>query len=63
MQEPKDTTYVNDDSTDTIVLTTNIEKGTYELDRDARVGGLAYLLKPLQDIIDALYVFNEQSRI
>jgi hypothetical protein len=45
------------------VLTTDIEKGTYELDRDARVAGLAYLLKPLQDTIDELYVFNEQSRI
>lgn len=37
MQEPEDTTYVNDDSVGTIVLTTNIEKGTYKLDRDARV--------------------------
>jgi hypothetical protein len=63
MQEPEDTTYINDDSADTIVLTTDIEKGTYELDRDARVAGLAYLLKPLQDTIDELYVFNEQSRI
>jgi hypothetical protein len=63
MQELKDTTYVNDGSANTIVLTTNIEKGTYKLDRDACVAGLAYLLKPLQDTIDELYVFNEQSRI
>ncbi len=61
--EPEDTTYVNDDLVDTIVLTTNIEKGTYKLDRDACVAGLAYLLKPLQDTIDELYVYNEQLRI
>jgi hypothetical protein len=63
MREPEDTTYVDDDSADTIVLTTNIEKGTYELDKDACVARLAYLLKPLQDPLDELYVFNEQSRI
>jgi hypothetical protein len=47
MLEPEDTTYVNDDSAHTIVLTTNIEKGTYELDKDACFARLAYLLKPL----------------
>jgi hypothetical protein len=59
MHKLKDTTSVEDDYTDTILPTfTQWEKGPYKLNKDARVAQLAYLLQPLKDVANDLYVFD-----
>jgi len=59
MQELEDTTLLEDfedDFVDTTVPASTNEKDPYELDKDAHVARLAYLLKPLQDAANELYV-------
>jgi hypothetical protein len=59
MHKPKDITSIEDDSTDIILLVfTQWEKGPYEPNINAHVLGLAYLLQPLKDATNDLYVFD-----
>ncbi len=57
MHDPKDIILVEDDFVDTI-LPTSYEKGSYELEKDACVMGFTHLLKPLQDVVNDLYMFD-----
>jgi hypothetical protein len=52
MHEPKDIISIEDNSGDTILL------ASYELEKNACVVGFTYLLKPLQDVLNDLYVFD-----
>jgi hypothetical protein len=57
MHKLKDTTSVEGDYADTSLPIFTNEKGPYKLDRDAHVVGLTYMLKPLQDATNGLYIY------